>query len=156
MSDHKHAIFVKPAGEEVDQDRVTILLTAHYQEYDSPTTHVRIAYDRMQPMQDKPHQTSMRIGMVPSVIDIGRIAWGQCELVLGHQLAKLSPHAENGDILLEAQKKNKIELLDMDGKVIGIIMPNRAWFGHFSGPIQARSTTATAILHITALPATNA
>lgn len=156
MSDHKHSIFVKPAGDEVDQDRCTILVSAHYQEFDSPTTHIRFAYDRMQPMQDKPYQTTMRVGMVPSVVDIGRLEWGQCELVLGHQLARLSSHAENADILLQAQRENKIELLDLDGKSIGWIMPDRAWFGHFSGPIQVRTTKATAILHITALPATNA
>lgn len=107
-------------------------------------------------MEDKPYQTTMRIGMVPSIVDIGRLQWGQCELVLGHQLARLSAHSENADILLEAQKQNKIELLTMDGTVIGVIMSNRAWFGHFTGPIQARATKATAILHVTALPASNA
>ena len=154
MTEHKHAIFTRPGGEAIDKDRCTVVITAHYQEFDSPTTHVRFGYDRTQPVDAKPYQTTMRVDLSPTEIDIGRLKWGECEIVLGHQLARLSPLSETADILREAQKKNKIELLNADLKTIGWIMPDRACHLHFSGPVLVRSTRATAILHITALRAT--
>lgn len=153
MSQHNHAIFTRPNGEAIEKDRCTVVITAHYQEYDSPTTHIRFAYDRTQPVDDKPYQTTMRVDLSPTEIDIGRLKWGQCEVVLGHQLARISQLSETADILREAQKNNKIELLDANLKTIGWILPDRACLMHFSGPVFARSTKATAILHITALPA---
>jgi hypothetical protein len=154
MSQHKHAIFTRPNGEAIDRDRCTVVIMAHYQEFDSPTTHIRFAYDRTQPVEDKPYQGTMRVDLSPTEIDIGRLKWGDCEVILGHQLARISQSSEIADILQEAQKSNRIELLDADLKTIGWIMPDRACAMHFSGPVFARSTKATAILHITALPAT--
>lgn len=153
MESNKHAIFIRPSGEAIEKDRCTINIMAHYQEYDSPTTHIRWAYDRAQPIEDKPYQGTMRVGFDKTPINIGGLQWGKCELVLGHQLVRLPTEGEFQDILRKSQADNKIELLDSNDNVVGWIMPDRACMLHFAGPLFARSTAATAILHITALPA---
>jgi hypothetical protein len=153
MESNKHSIFVRPSGEALEKDRCTINIMAHYQEYDSPTTHIRWAYDRAQPVDDKPFQGTQRVGLEKTPINIGNLQWGKCELVLGHQLAKISGEGDFQDILRKSQQENKIEIIDADDKLVGWIMPDRACAMHFIGPLFVRSTSATALLHITALPA---
>lgn len=153
MTQHKHSINVLPSGSPVEQDRCTVVISAHYQEWDSPTTHVRWAFDRLLPPEYKPYQNTQRVNPgAPIQVDIGGLAWGRCELVLGHQLVRVSPDNPSAAILQEAQNSNKIRITNIDGTEIGIIHPNRACVMQFSGPIFAEATGATAILHITALP----
>lgn len=147
----EHSVFVRPNGAPIEADRATVRLSVHYQEYDSPTTHLTVAYDRTVPAENKPHQIFQRVGFEPVEIDIGRLSWGSVELALMHHKAKLGKIAASPAVA-EAQNENRILLLDAELKEIGFLLPDHASLFYFSKPIFVKSTHTTALLHVTALP----
>lgn len=154
MAQHKQEIRVNPSGTPVNEDRATIIISGHYQEWAPPnTTHVRYAFDRLLPTEYIPFQAPQRINPGTRVpINLGHLEPGRCELILGHNLITIPKGSQAGDMLLEAQKANTIKITNADGYEIGEIRPNRACVMHFSGQLFAESTTSTAFLHVTAFP----
>lgn len=153
MPEHKHTIFTKQAGEPKNQDRCTVVITGHYQEWDpSNTTHFRVAYDRLVAPDATPLQTAIRINPGRKVaVPLGMSDPGKCELLLAHDVAKLQK--DSNPALVEAQAQNIIKITNTDGVVLGMIYPDRGCLFHFAGEVFAESTHATAILKITVFPA---
>ena len=157
MADHKHTVFVRQAGTPVQQDRCTIVLTGHYQEWEpSNTTHIRIAYDRLLAPEAQPLQTVVRVNPGKKVaVPLGACEPGKCEIILGHDVPKMfgNPNDSNQELLASAQAKNVIKVSNKDGVEIGLIYPNRGCLFHFSGEIFVESTHATALLKVSVFPA---
>jgi hypothetical protein len=85
-------------------------------------------------------------------IDLGRLKWGEVEVVLVHERAKLARNPEDAAKFKEAQDGNKILLFNSDAKEIGWISTGRCLIANFSAPVFVKVTQATALLHVTALP----
>lgn len=146
---------VVQAASPVEEDRVTVIITGHYQEYDSPTTHLKWAYDRCQPVDQKPLQATQRINpRSRALINLFHLEWGKAEVFLAHEKARISRESEQYDTLKEAQDSNVVLLYSEKGELLGELLPGRACFMRFTGPVYAESTHATAILHVTAFPDT--
>ena len=154
MTTTKRENRVFTAGSPREDDRCTVILTVHYQEYDSPITQCRWAYDELLPADDyKPFQTSIRVNPGErKTIPIGDLTWGKTKLALGHNNVRISSGNDNSELLLEAQKSNIIRITDSDGKLVAEMMPTEVTFGKLAGPLFAEATTTTALLHITACP----
>lgn len=151
MQDAK--LFIDQARAPKQEDRATIVLQGNYQELNGDSKYIRYAYDRVLPSTEPPFQGPQRVNPgTPTPVYIGTCEFRKCELFLGHNVAKLSGNSGTEDLLAKAQKSNKIIITNADGVVLAEILPNRALFCHFTGPVFAHSTSATAILHVTAFP----
>lgn len=151
----KQAVFVRQSGSPVEQDRCTITITAHYQEWDPPQiTHIRHAFDYLEDPASVPHQGTIRVNVGSRVeIPLGTSEPGNCVMVLEHQLAKISKQSDAKDILQKAQESNIITLTNDDGVVLGLLLPNRSCVCHFPGKVYAQASSATALLHVSVMPA---
>ena len=130
------------------QDRFTIITQAHFQELETQSTStVQWSYERFSDSKESCQQFNLRVNPGTKV-KIPVQGDKPLELLLGHK----SPLMSNVDSLFrEQQEKNLIEIWD-DEKLLGWIGSDRMMFGQFKGSLYAVSTTATAILHITAFP----
>lgn len=147
--------FFKSAGTPKQQDRATVVITGHYQEYDpNTTTHCRIAYDRVLAPECVPHQTTLRVNPGKRVqIPMGEVEPGKAEFLLAHDVPKVQGDNPSRDILLKAQAANIIKISNADGVLLGTIAPNRGCAMHFAGEVWAESTHATSLLKVTVFPA---
>lgn len=148
-------IHTKPAVQE--QDRCTVLLTCHYQEWENPTTTAKWAYDRTLPSENVPYQRNVKVapsadGTNRTEIKLGDLQFGKCEIMFGHNPVKLSADSEGASLLREMQESNTIKITNSKGELVVEIGSGRASFGQFAGPLFAHSTHATAFLSITAMP----
>jgi hypothetical protein len=144
----------RTVGSPKADDRFTVVLHAHYLEWDTgATTDVRWAYDRLTPTgKGTCTQLTLRVQPgSPTAIVIPGLDLDKCEVVLGHKMPQLSPKADLADSFAQEQRRNVIEIWDSE-KMVGIIGPDRMMFGQFKGPLFAKCTRATALLHITAAP----
>jgi hypothetical protein len=143
------------------EDRFTLILTCHYQEWENPTTTAKWAYDRTLPSENIPYQRSVKVS--PSSdpekrteIKIGDLEFGKCEIAFGHNpiaMSKdLSPKDPNAAILQEMQASNTIKITNSKGDLVVEIGSGRCAFGQYPGPLYAQSTKATAFLSVTAFP----
>ena len=155
MAQHKQEVRVVSAGAPVNEDRATLIISGHYQEWSpSNTTHVRYAFDRLMAPENIPFQAPQRINPGVRVpVNTGHLEPGRCELILGHNFITIPQGSSGGAMLQEAQKANTIRIFNADGYEIGVIHPNRACMMHFTGQLFAECTSATAFLHVTAFPA---
>jgi hypothetical protein len=130
------------------QDRFTIVTQAHFQEWETHTAAtVQWSYERFSDSKESCQQFNLRInpGTKTKLPVQGE---KPLEMLLGHK----SPAMGAVDPMFkEQQEKNVIEIWD-DEKLLGWIGSDRMMFGQFKGSLYAVSTTATAILHITAFP----
>ena len=154
MPELKENVFIKQSGTPSNQDRCTVVITAHYQEWEpNNVTFTKVAYDRLLPQECLPLQTSIRVNPGQRVaVPLGDNTPGKCEVVLAHETPKVRDGAL-ADILKVSQANNTIRIFNADGVEIGIIYPNRGCLMHFAGDIFVESTMATAILKVTVLPA---
>lgn len=153
MTNRQEEQFIKSNGvpKTINEDRFTILLQGHYQEFETgQTTVARWAYDRLVPSENSAFQANMRVQPGVKTPLALPADCRKYELVLGHKLPQMLTKNEQ---LLEQQKLNAIELWDGE-KVIQLIGPDRIAFGNYTGPLFVSATRATAILHITAFPLT--
>lgn len=142
---------IHSAGSPKNEDRFTVVLSAHFLEWDTGTaTDVRWAYDRLSPTGNGTcYQAVLRSNPGDKkeiVLPQGPIS--SHEILLGHKLPQL---AHPDPLLEEQQKLNVIEIWDSE-KVIALLQPNRMVFGQFKGPLYYVSTRATALLSVTAFP----
>lgn len=145
---------LRQSGTPVEDDRCTVVITGHYQEYDADTTYTRYAFDRILPPSAKPYQKSHRINPGTRIpVPLGDNTPGKCELLLGHDTVKLSRGTPGADLLAQSQESNIIKISNEAGDVVALLYPNRACMVHFAGPVFAESTTATALLNVTVFPA---
>jgi len=154
MSQKQQEFVVRTAGSPKNEDRFTVVLNAHYLEWDSGAmTDVRWAYDRLMPTGNGTcYQSTLRIDPgKKKKLELPEFELSRCELILGHKLPKLSSNPELESMLAEQQKNNVIEIWN-DEKMIGVIGPDRMMFGQFSGDLYASTSRTTALLHITAAP----
>lgn len=148
----KQEVFIKQAGSPVQDDRATIVIMGNYQEYDADQTHIRHAFDYLQPPEAKPHMATQRVNPgKPVEVNLGMCEPGKCEVILAHNKPKVS--SDDSGLLAKAQQNNKIIITNADGAELAWILPNRATLVHFPGKIFAHTTSATALLHVTAFPA---
>lgn len=147
--------FFKTAGTPKQQDRATVVITGHYQEYDpNQATNCRIAYDRVMAPECVPHQTILRVNPGKRVqVPLGDNDPGKAELFLAHDVPKVQGDNPSKDILLQAQAANIIKISNADGVLLGTIAPNRGCIMHFPGEVWAESTHATSLLKVTVFPA---
>ena len=136
MTDNKATYFIKQSGSPKQQDRATVVITGHYQEYDPNTnTHCRIAYDRVLAPESVPLQTTLRVNPGKRVaVPMGSIEPGQAEFFLAHEVPKLQGE-QNLTMLQDAQLANMIRISNADGVVLGTIAPNRGCVMHFAGEV---------------------
>lgn len=155
MPTNKKMIKMNQSGTPVQQDRATIIISAHYQEWSpSNMTTVRFAYDRLLAPENVPFQASQKLQPGKRVaINLGDLEPGHCEIVLGHNPIDIPKGSEAGEMLREAQLANTIRIFNDTGWQVGEIRPGRACFMHFGGPLFAECSTTTAFLHVTAFPA---
>lgn len=139
------------------EDRCTVLLTCHYQEWENPTTTTKWMYDRTLPSENVPYQRNVKIS--PSSdptkrteISLGELEFGKCEIVLGHNPVKISSDAPEASVLQEMQASNTIRITNSKGELVVEISSGRVAFGQFAGPLFASATHATAFLSVTAMP----
>ena len=153
MAQQDAKIFIEQARAPKEEDRATVVLQGNYQEMNGDSKYIRYAYDRIVPSGIMPFQGPQRVNLgKPAPVHIGDCEPGKCELFLGHNVARLSGTSASDDLLAKAQKSNKIIITNADGVQLAEILPNRACFCQFPGPVFAHCTSATAILHVTALP----
>lgn len=155
MTQHKENLFVQTAGTPINVDRCTVVITAHYQEWDpANTTHSRIAYDRTLAPECVPHQTTIRVNPGKRVqVPMGPVVAERCELLLAHDVPRMQADTLANESLKEAQKANTIKITNADGVKLGILYPNRGGIFHFGQEVWAEATHTTAILRIAAFPA---
>ena len=155
MADHKENHFVPVSNSPVNQDRCTVVITTHYQEWDpANTTHTRIAYDRTLAPECVPHQTTIRVNPGKRTkLEIGGVDPERCELALAHDVPRMQADTATNESLKEAQKANTIKITNADGVKLGMIYPNRGGIFHFGQEVWAEATHTTAILRISAFPA---
>ena len=136
-------------------DRATIIIRAHYQEYESNNlTVAQHAFDFVNDEVDSAWQTSQRISpSKPTPLNLGHLDPGSCILTLSHDVPKMNSETES--ILQNALKRNTIRLTNADGVLVGILRPRRAMVVEYSFPVFAQASDATALLSITAFPVHN-
>lgn len=155
MAEHKENLFTQSAGTPVNADRCTVVITAHYQEWDpANTTHTRIAYDRTLAAECVPHQTSVRVNPGKRVqLPLGSVDPENCEVALAHDVPRMQADTAANESLKDAQKANIIKITNAEGVKLGMIYPNRGGVFHFGQELWAEASHTTAILRISAFPA---
>jgi hypothetical protein len=151
MTERKEEQFVQTKGvpKKINEDRFTILVQGHYQEFETgQTTIARWAYDRLVPAENSAFQANIRVQPgtktpLPLPADCSKY-----ELALGHKAPQMASPDEQ---FKQQQALNQIQVWDGE-KVIQNIGLDRIAFGQYTGPLFVSSTRATAILHITAFP----
>ena len=154
MSNKQQESVFRTVGAPKNDDRFTVVVSAHYLEFDTgATTDIRWAYDRLIPTgHGSCYQQIIRVNPGRKVeIVLPNVQTGACELLLGHKLPQLTANAELGEFLAQEQQANLIEIWNSE-KRIGVLGPDRMMFGQFDGPLFAVSTRTTTLLHITAAP----
>lgn len=148
------ASFDRPSGGTVTQDIATITITANYQEYDPPqVTHIRLAYDWLQPSEASPVQGYLRVNPgTPVEIPRGSCEPGKSVYVLEHQTAKISPNVDGQGIFRDAQARNIVKVVNEDGVELAVLPPFRGSISQYPGKVFAVATSATALLHYTVFP----
>ena len=136
-------------------DRATIIIKAHYQEFDPPMNTVAThSFDFVNDKADSSFQTTQKISPSKRVLlNLGHLADGSCMLVLSHDIPRIS--ADSPDMLKEAMQRNIITLTNEAGAVVGLLRPRRASVVEYPFPVYAVSSEATALLSITAIPVHN-
>jgi len=139
----------------VNQDRVTVVIRATYQEFDPPNVaSVFHAYDFLNPAPESPWQTAMRVSPGErKAVNIGHLEWGRSMLIMATQSPKIAPGTSED--LKKAMESNTITITNADGVVVGILRPRRATVVEYPFPVFVQSSKATALLNITAFPVTN-
>jgi hypothetical protein len=147
-----HQESVNPSQIGASGDRATFITKAVYQEYaTSRAVSVTHAYDFINEQEESAWQTIQRISPSQTQpLNLGHLDGTYPILVLSHDLPKLAPNTP--DILKNAQEANAITLTNSDGVVVGLLRAKRAMVVEYSFPVFAKSTTATTLLSITAIP----
>lgn len=148
-------VSLNPQAVAVNSDRATIVIRATYQEFDPPnSTSAYHGFDFLNPAAESPYQVSMKVS--PSErrpLNIGHLEWGRVMLVLSNDKPKTTKDIPKD--LRKAIETNTITITNANGDVVGILRPRRASVVEYPFPVFVQSSSATALLSITAFPVTD-
>lgn len=142
---------IRTAGAPKEEDRFTVVLNAHYLEWDTGNTHsTKWAYDRLIPTGQGPIQMDVRVNPGKKTeLTFPGYEDGKFEILVAHKLPELRLDPE--DLLSKQQRANELEVYVGD-KLVTILKPDRMIFGLSRGPIFVQPTRSTSIAVLTAYP----
>lgn len=139
--------------EPVAQDRATIQIAAVFQEFGmQSSTAYRYAYDRISSAEESPYKGTLRVNPSKRVQMPSTGEGKTVQVLLHHAATRFAPGVPEASALTVAQASNIISISDSTGNVLGFLPQDGACLFYFTGPIYVESTTATAVLHILAMP----
>lgn len=150
---HTELVFSHPAP--VTEDRVTVVINGHFAETDTEqTTDFRLSYNRVLPSGLSAVKSTIRVFPGTRVeIPVGQLDPENCQLFMAHEIPRQVMSAPADNPLRVASETNRIMLTNEQGDVLGWIPAKAGCVHHFPGKVFAESTSALALLSVTAFPA---